>query len=71
MFRLGRAAVNTLNKQPQTNNKEVVLQLGGWRWGQQNLTHKKKIGTYLGLGKRIRTRDLGCGMLEVCIEQAH
>jgi hypothetical protein len=37
-LQIWRVAANILNKQSRTARQGVVLQLGGWAWGEQLLT---------------------------------
>jgi hypothetical protein len=41
-LQLWMVAANILNKQLQTNNRQVVLQLGGWSWDLQTPVIKNK-----------------------------
>jgi hypothetical protein len=43
-LQLWKVAANILNKQLHTNDKGMVLKLGGWAWGQQ--LHPKKLHGY-------------------------
>jgi hypothetical protein len=59
----------------------VGLQRGGWKWGFKHITVKinflRKRHRSLGLGRindisdGIKTWDLGCGMLKVCLGQVN
>jgi hypothetical protein len=46
--------VNILNKQPRTNDIRVVIQLGGWAWGEQPFPVKINL-----LGKLLKSPGPG------------
>jgi hypothetical protein len=57
-LQIWRVAANILNKQSRTAENWVVLQLGGWAWGQQLLTLYNKLVAKCQKGPRTWTDSL-------------
>jgi hypothetical protein len=58
VLQLWRVAANILNKQPRTNDKGVVLQLGGWAWGYKLFSIKNKFVTKNAIEPQTWTESL-------------